>query len=443
MSDIPKKSLETLVIRLINQAASVVAGILMARVLGAFGKGIFTYASSITTVIQTISMGQASAVSWQYRRRKRPSAVVLAALQRLLVLGAIPISVIIAVVALTVRGQRPLLAVAVALPFLFLAQMTLGFFLADGDVRKCNIQASITSVGFLAALIPAYFVFHLGLDATLAIWVGATVCSALYSLWMLRPYARYGITYVAEAFKEQFMFGLKVSANSVVALLNFRIDVFIILFMLGAKALGIYSIAVGAGELMWQLSRPLGYSAFQRINSDSRDDAIYITAKCVRHALAMVGIGCLALFFVAPPLVTLVYGRAFSAAGPALRFLLPGIMAFSMTPFFSGFFTQQLGKPVLPLIVSSASTIICAIITVIAVPHIGIVGGAIGTSVSYTAAFFISMTLFLRETGMPISKLYAFGAEDFRPYKELVSSIWVRTLRLAAGGQSSNSIGKS
>ena len=40
------------------------------------------------------------------------------------------------------------------------------------------------------------------------------------------------------------------------AFLNFRIDVFIIMFMLGHAALGVYSIGIGIGELLWQLSRP-------------------------------------------------------------------------------------------------------------------------------------------------------------------------------------------
>ncbi len=324
-------------------------------------------------------------------------------------------------------GQRPLIAVAVALPFCLLAQAALGFFLADGDLRTCNIQATITSMGMLLGLLVAYFIFHLGLAATLIVWV-AIILTAIYSGIKVLPYFGTVTDNVAALIKQQLSFSARVSANAVVALLNFRIDVFIILYMLGAKALGVYSIAIGAGELMWQVNRPLGLSAFQRINSDSREDAIYVTAKCVRHSLVMVATGCILIFFIAPPLITLVYGRAFAGAGPALRALLPGIIAYSMTPFFSGFFTQQMGRPNITLTISLMSTALCAIFTIATIKHFGIVGGALATSISYAAALIVNLFLFRRETGLSVCSMFTFRPDDVRPYKELAARLWRHAL---------------
>ncbi len=92
MSDIPKKSFETFIIRFINQAAGVLTGILMARVLGAYGKGIFTYATNVLSVLQTLNAGQSSAISWQYGRLRQPGGAVLRATLRVLTFVSLPLA---------------------------------------------------------------------------------------------------------------------------------------------------------------------------------------------------------------------------------------------------------------------------------------------------------------------------------------------------------------
>jgi|SRR5579872_83020 len=420
MSEIAQKSIQTFFARIATQSAGVLTGILLARALGPYGKGLFTYVGTLLSVLQTIGSGQSAAVSWQYGRRKRPSGSVLRATLVVLAWATIVISSVLLGIALFVPGQRVLIAVAIAAPFAFLAQIALGFFLADGKVTTCNIQSFITPFGFLAALSATYFLIHGGIATALALWVLAVACSAVYSVVMLRPYFRNAGENYRSLVREQLFFGGRVSANAVVSLLNFRIDVFIVLFMLGAKALGVYSIAIGAGELMWQLSRPLGVSAFRRINSGTTKDAIYITAKCVRHSLLMVSAACVLLYFVAPFGITLVYGKAFAGAVPAVRVLLPGIVAYSMNPFFNGFFTQHRGRPGLPLAISTLSTLICALMTIATIGYLGIVAGALATSVSYTAAFLVNMFLFIRDTGISLKDLFKFGRDDIRPYIDLI-----------------------
>ena len=436
MSDIPRKSIETFGIRFVSQLIAVLTGILIARMLGPYGRGIFAYASSVFFIIVAFNAGQSLAISWQYGKLKRASGQVLDAMLRILIFGGIPVALIVVTVSLVVPGQRPLLAVALALPFAFLAQMATAFYIADGNVRVLNIQTLITTVGFFLALVPVLLVFHLGINGMLGAWVCSYVASAVYATFMLRQYsdgARPAADLVANV-KEQAIFGVKSSANSVIALLNFRIDIFLVLFILGPKALGVYSVAVGAGEVVWQLTRPLALSAFGRINSGSLADATNLTAKCVRHSLAMVALTGLVLYFIGPFLITTLYGHAFANAGTVLRFLLPGIVAYSMTPFFSAFFSQQLSKPAVPLIILSISTVVCAVITIATIRPLGIVAGAIGTSVSYVTTLIISALLFRSETGMPLRSLFGFRRDDIQPYARLWGSLWKRVSSITLGG---------
>jgi O-antigen/teichoic acid export membrane protein len=426
-TDIPRKTVETFLARIASQTASVLGGILLARALGPYGKGVFTYVTTTLAVLLTIGSGQSGAISWQYGRLKRPSGDVLAASRIILLVLGVALSLGVGAFAFLAPGQLPLIAVAVALPFAFFAQMSLGFFLADGKVRFNNIQSLVTSISLLIALVVALLIFHASLTVVLLIWVCVNMVTALYSTLMLRWYAGTRQGDVRPLIREQTLFGIKVSANNLITVLNFRIDVFIVLLVLGAKALGVYSIAVGAGEVLWQLSRPLGISAFGTINSGSRLQATNLTAKCVRHVFIMVALACLVLFFVGPWLITLIYGKPFAGAGVALRFLLPGIVAYSVTPFIAGFFTQQLGRPELTLMIRGLSTILCAIITLLAVRPWGIAGAAVATSVSYLITLLASLFVFCEETGMTFRSVFTFAQDDIRPYKSLLRSMWRRT----------------
>jgi O-antigen/teichoic acid export membrane protein len=433
MSDIARKSAETFGFKILYQSINALTGILLARVVGPYGKGIFAYVASVLAVLQAFNSGQGAAISWQYGRLKRPSGAVLKAMLTILAYGAGALALLVAVIALTVPDQMHLLAVAVVIPFAFFIQMTLAFYLADGNVRVFNLQMLITSAVFLIGLIPSLLIFHLGLTAVLVSWVLSYVVTAVYVFVNLRPYSAQNSREVRGLFGEQLVFGLKASANAVASLLNYQIDIFIIRFVLGASALGVYSIAIAAGEFILQLNGPLKQSAFGRINSGSRAESANLTAKCVRHTLVGVALACTVVFFLGPPVIPLIYGKAFAGAGTALRFLMPGIAAYSALPFFSTFFIQQLGRPLQQLAILSGSAVLCAIITLATVKTLGIAGGAIATSVSNLAAFSTCVILFTRETGITAKGLFGFTAEDIRPYKNLLSSFLDRAWSFGHG----------
>lgn len=424
MNELRNKSFETLAIRLASQGFSVAASIILARVLGTYGKGVMTYAVTVATLLQTVWSGQSAAISWQYGRLKVPAPAVARAMLKILVWGGLPIAFIVLAVGVAVPSQRPLIAVAASLPFAFFSLLALGFFLADGNVRIGNVQALITQVGYGMALAVVLLVAHGGLQAALITWVVTFVIAAAYTGWQFRPYVRKGGDQPLNDFiGKQVQFGLRASVNAVVWLLNSRIDVFIIMYALGLRPLGIYSVGLSLGELTWQLSSALTTSAFGRITTASQPEAAKLTAKCSRHAFAMVLCASVLIYAIGPTLIVWVYGPAFAPAGPVVRVILPGMVAYSMTPFLATFFTQQLGKPGISASIGTLSVVVCSIVTLLTIKPLGIVSGALGTSVSYTAAFFIAALVFTRHTKLPMTSLFFLDAEDRREYRELLRGL--------------------
>lgn len=418
-----QKSLENFVARIAAQAFSIGGAIVIARVLGPSGKGIFSYAGSLLAMIQMANAGQAAAISWQYAKQNRAPSDLLRAMIKILGSIALPAALLLAICGAAIPGQSALIAVALALPFALFAQSATGFFLADSNVRLLNIQQLVIGVLTVAVYVPMLVLAHTTLPVLFAIWIGGYIAGAIYTVFALRRYARDKKGTPSGALvKEQLAYGGQISLNSAVQFLNFRIDVFLIMFMLGQTALGVYSIGIGIGELLWQLSRPMATAAFGVIARGSEAQAADATATCMRHSFVLVLLGSIVVFFLAPPLVPIVYGKQFAEAGLVSRVLLPGIMAYSMMPTLATFFAQQLGQPRIPLIFSTVSTVLCGVITVLALPHFGIVGGALATSVSYVIAFSAAAAYFVHRTRIAPLRLFTLTRSDLRPYRSLISS---------------------
>jgi O-antigen/teichoic acid export membrane protein len=284
------------------------------------------------------------------------------------------------------------------------------------------VQQIAISVLPAVIYIPLLVLLHAGLPVLFALWAAGYVAGALYTAYRLRSYTRLREgSREGTIVKEQLVYGGQVSLNSAVQFLNFRIDVFLIMFILGQTALGIYSIGIGIGEMLWQLSRPMVTASFGSIARGTESQAANTTATCMRHSFALVLLGAIVVFFAAPPLIPLVYGKQFAHAGLVARVLLPGIIAYSMMPTLATFFSQQLGRPRIPLLFSTISTIVCAALTVVLLPHFGIVGGAIATSISYCLAFAAAVFYFVRRTRIAPLRLFTLCAGDLAPYRSLLT----------------------
>jgi O-antigen/teichoic acid export membrane protein len=423
MSEIAKKSFVTFASRIAMQVTAVVSGIVLARVLGAGPKGSFAFAGTVLGTVAMFYAGQAAAVAWQYGKRGLPSRPVGMTMLSIIVPSGLLIGAALLAVGLFVPGEWPLVAAGVAVPCVIFTQASSAFFLTDSDVRTLNIQVMIPAIGAPLLYIPLILALHLGIEAVLWCWAASYVVCAVYTIFALAKYFRGPRDTQHPLLREQLHYGAQVSANSVVSYLNFRIDVFLVMFMLGAGALGVYSVGIGLGELMWQLSRPITTAAFGRIARGSAEDAAVITAKCMRHSLALVLAACLILFVLAPYAIVLLYGPAFAGAGAVVRTLVPGIISYSMMPTLATYFSQQLGKPRLPLTFSAISMVACAALTALLLPRIGIVGGALATSLSYCTAFAIACAYFLKVTRVPARSLFVLSRADAALYRDLARRV--------------------
>ena len=181
-------------------------------------------------------------------------------------------------------------------------------------------------------------------------------------------------------------YGLPYAAYSIVQNFSNRFDYILLRLFGSASAVGVYSIAVGQGELLWILPTAVGFVLFPRIASFVRADperAAVETAKLLRWSVLLTAAGAVVLALLARPLTRIVYGTPFLAAVEPLRILLVGIVASSFLQVLS---SLLLGSGRLRLLIQTTAVgfALNLSLNVALIPRFGMNGAAVSSGISYT-----------------------------------------------------------
>jgi O-antigen/teichoic acid export membrane protein len=429
MSRFVSDSIVTFTLSVLNRVLGIGAGIVLARYLGPVGKGYIAYAPIALGVFVTAMSGVAQAATYQYGRNKLPGGAVHRAMCAITMAASIPCAIIVALIAWLVPSQQVLLATAVALPFALYTTAVTGLLLGADRVSSTNIQGTILSTGFNALTVCLVIFAHADYRVVLAAWVLSYAASALYSYLAVKPFIRDDAPATRAIVVEQASFGATSGLAQLAGYINMRVDVFIVSLVLGARELGLYSLTVNLAELLWQVSGPLCMASFPRIgNSDDRTSAAF-TAKLIRHIFMIMIPAGLICFFAGPPLLTLAYGAPFAGSGEALRWIIPGVVAYSVEVPLGYFLLIRLGRPWLIVAIQSTSVVVCALLTFATIHRYGINGAAAATSITYVAVVAVKAAIFMRATGTPLSRLVLVRREDLTGLLRIARQIVSRVTR--------------
>jgi O-antigen/teichoic acid export membrane protein len=212
--------------------------------------------------------------------------------------------------------------------------------------------------------------------------------------------------------REQIDFGARTSAATIAGYVNMRIDVFLISALLGARALGIYTLAIATGEMLWSVSLPIVYAALERIAGDAFADAARLTARLMRTVVAFQFVLAAVMFAVGPWLIVHVYGAAFAGAGTVLRILLPGLVVYAVETFLGYFILVQIQRPLLIFAVQGTAAAACALLTLATLGRFGMNGAAMATTLTYVGVVAFKSLYFRRKTGIGLREQWLLTGAD-------------------------------
>ena len=424
---------QVLAARVLSVAGTAGVSILVSRALGPDGRGTYVVPGIAVALATTVFAGLSTAIASSMLKDGAGRGALRAAF-----VAAIPLVAcgIVVTTALTAAMHALWAApyAAAALPFLAISAIVNGYAYGRKNVRAVAFYAFAAPIVTLSMLAIGFFLRGPSPWVAIPIWVASNVLVAVVGLTIVLWTARSLDRQVVSA-RPFLKYALAVGATSLVSMLNYRINLYIVAALTSHSQLGFYTTAVSAVETLLIAAQVGSMVTVPHMGSLPKDEAAYLTARCVRNNFALVGACGIVAVIVAPFMVELLYGPAFLPAVTPLRILVLGMVPWSAASIISSYFTLASRRPQVALCTASVSAALCAGIAFVLVQRFGIVGAAIATTLTYAGGVLFMSAYFSRQTRIKLWRVLFVQPEDLRGYRKLAASFWVRPV--ATGVESS------
>jgi O-antigen/teichoic acid export membrane protein len=401
--------LTTLSARVVLLVLALVSSVVLARMLGPEGRGLFALVLLLPEWGRSLGLlgfDQANAVYAGLEPGGRKALVWQSAAVAVVVGGIIAVAGM-GFLALGAPGSQTLIRGPLWLYLLPLATVPgrLAVEYWGAILRGMNriYMLNVVQVGMRAAslVLVLLFVGWFRLDVAGAVWADSLVNVAVVFLMiiLLAHVSVWGRPSFSRSLLERTTkFALPAHGGTIAAYLNYRVDEFMIAALLPPEQLGFYVIAVGLVERLWILPGSVATALLPHLtNSRERDPAL--SAEIARHVMVWTGAACLLVFLLADVVVRMLYSPTFATAAAPLRWLLPGIFTLSIGKVLVAELLAQ-EKPRYTVWASGMAALVNVAGNLALVPHLGVSGAALASSLSYTLLSFILVWYYLRETGV-------------------------------------------
>jgi O-antigen/teichoic acid export membrane protein len=430
--------LSTLVARLVVLGLALASSILLARLLGPEGRGLFALVlllPELASKFALLGFEQANAVYAGLKPEGRRALVW----QSAAVAGAVGGGVAVAGIGYILLGAPGFQALArgplwlyvlplAILPVQLVAEYWWAILRGMNRIALLNVVEVVRKISALALVVVLVGWWQLAVAG--AVLAHVLIIVGVVGL-LIALLTRVGIwgkpSFDRGLWRHTGRFAFPAYCNSMLGYLNYRVDQFIIAILLGPEPLAFYVIAVDIAERLWFLTGAVANALLPHLtNARERDPAL--PAVIARHVMFWTGVACLLVFVLADPIVQALYSSAFAAVTAPLRWILPGIFVFTLGKVL---LAEILVREKVSSMVwmSAIGTVVNVIGNLLLIPHMGISGAALASSISYSLISAIVVWYYLRETGVPWTTLL-LRRSDVRPYV----TVWRRYTPAASGG---------
>jgi O-antigen/teichoic acid export membrane protein len=418
-----KSATVTFMTQVVLLPLGMISGIILARALGPSGRGVYAMVFLVPNMITTfIGLGTASSLIYLLGKKKYALGQIVGyAILMALALGFIGIAVfwiIYPIIRPSLKDVSPgfLVLSVTCIPFMLLNNYFSGILLSLGKAIAYNIIKIFETMTMLVGMLAAWFFMDLKIIHVVWITVFTTIIIALIYLIQIYKHTKLQIYWSKSLFRDSLTFGLKMYLNGMLASLNYRVDMFIMGYLLGATEIGYYIIAVGWSEMLWMLTNSLAVVFFPRISNSTLDEANYFTPLVCRNLLLISFPVAVGLSIGSTILGPLLYGQKFAASIVPMYWIMPGIWIFSIVKILSSDLSGR-GKPELNLIPLGIATIANIPLNFLLVPILGVNGASLSSTLSYTISSIIIMVIFTKVSGVSIRKVIIPQGSDWQLYR--------------------------
>ncbi|HSG29352.1 MAG TPA: polysaccharide biosynthesis C-terminal domain-containing protein [Candidatus Krumholzibacterium sp.] len=419
-----------------------VTSVVIVRVLGAEGKGLFSLTVVTAAFIYSLTnLGLGSGSGYFLGRRKIDRELLAGTWLSLSMIIGIAVTLLsIGAVPLFARRLLPdvppglITAALLSMPFSIVIYNFQMLSRADSDFRGYNTLELVQPVFFLAFIPLAVRMFpDSKVFVSVALFTVSCIAGAVTALTIWSRRTRLRPRWSKDLVGSAVRFGIMGHLTNFLGFLNLRVDMLLVNFFLSAESVGYYSISVMIVEKVWYLPDTLAIVLYPRVAHGTDVDANRQTAAVSKQTVILVGICLLAVLAVARPVVSILYTDLFMPAVAPLLILMPGVFSASLARVM-GTDLMARGHPGINMIAGLAALVVNVGCNIVMIPRMGISGAALATTISYTVHFLIILSGFVRITGVGVAEALIPRREDLMRMPDALAGI-VRSMQDAGRRQ--------
>lgn len=426
-------SISTLFTNFVLLFISAGISVITARVLGPEGRGLLTLILLIPMISSTFGkMGVGHAINFFANKTDRKSIIIdsfvlISLLSIILVVVVLPISIQLKSVVFKGISEKTIISICLLIPFYLIhyqqASLLQSFYLIN--IRNIlQISKSLLNISFLIILI-----IILKLNVTGAVL--SSVSSLIITVLFMMYYFSKEINFTQlmpnwHNIRKLLNFGYKSHIGNILKDLSYKGDILIVSYFLSPRYVGYYAIAVTLAEIILRIPDAIGTVLLPRVANMPAKESKYFTPKVCRIVLIPIVIISAIIILMSNQIVFIAFGKDYLPSSSALMFLMPGVIALAIWKIISNDLIAQ-GYPLHYSVSSAIGVLTMICFDILLIPIYGIAGAAIASSLSYIAATFAIVVIYINITNNPIKSILIPLKTDFVIYLNILKVIpWFR-----------------
>jgi enterobacterial common antigen flippase len=400
--------------------ASVVTGVLVARLLNPAGRGELAAILNWPTLLgmlTTLGLSEAL-VFFSAKQRNRAGRYLSTAMVLSLAASTVFVALGWLLMPWLLAAQDPGVVDAarwylLQIPVAAVIGLVIGPLRGVGDVRSWNLLRSAPTVIWLVIVVA----FRLGSDraepeALALTFVATRAALAPFAIWFVRRRLRQALRPDPSLARPLVRYGLPNALSTLPATLNLRLDQLLIVGFLPPGDLGLYAVAVAWSFLPSPALYAFGAVLFPRVAEHADPgNARDLAARGVRVAIALSAVLTIATMAITPLGLPLLFGHRFDVAVPTAMVLTvaAGIIGITRVQEEA---LRGLGRPVSVLGSQLVSLVVTVVGLALTVPSGRLAHIALASVVGYAVLSAVLLTQLVRATGLGLHRLVLPAGDD-------------------------------
>lgn len=386
-----------------NSAGSAVGaatGIVLARVLQPAERGLLSAAVVWPTVLGSIAaLGMPQAVCYFVARRTGSSRSVVGSA----VAVSLASGTILAVVGFmlaprissspdVIRGLRLLFP---ASPVVLSAGVAVAALQATSN-NRWNVSRLTQPISYLLVVVAGFSLISREMTVGVIALLVSFVVQAVGAAFLARDQLRGPRWIDRGTIRDVARFGIHSLAGGLPWLVNGRLDQLVLSIAVPARELGLYAVAVSASLLVVPVTSAFGAVVFPRIaKAGGAGERSGLEWKALKGSAVAAGAAQLAVFVLAPGVLSVLFGAEYRDGSAALRILAVAGFAFALNQTL-GDVLRGRGKPLTVSVAEMAGVVVTILFLIVLVPRWGISGAATASLCAYSVTFVLLIRQLVR-----------------------------------------------